>query len=159
MNHSIKVGFSFGLTSGIITTLGLLVGLYSITNSRLIVLGGILMIAIADALSDAFGIHMSEESEQKHTARQIWQSTVTAFLFKFFFALIFAVPILVLELQPAVIASVILGMAILGVMSYYMPKAKAMRWRTVAEHLIIAVVVVAATYYLGKWVALVFGAI
>ena len=66
MNHSIKTGFSFGLTSGIITTLGLIVGLNSGTGSKLVVLGGILTIAIADAFSDALGIHISEESENKH---------------------------------------------------------------------------------------------
>ena len=58
MKHSIKIGFSFGLTSGIITTLGLIVGLNSGTRSRLAVVGGVLTIAIADAFSDASGIHL-----------------------------------------------------------------------------------------------------
>ena len=62
MKHSLKVGFSFGLTSGIITTLGLMVGLNYGTSSKLAVIGGILTIAIADASSDALGIHISEES-------------------------------------------------------------------------------------------------
>ena len=59
MEHSLKVGFSFGITSGIITTLGLMVGLNSSTNSKVAVIGGILIIAIADAFSDALGIHIS----------------------------------------------------------------------------------------------------
>jgi hypothetical protein len=63
MKHSWKVGLSFGLTSGIITTLGLMVGLNSSTNSKLVVIGGIMTIAIADSPSDALGIHVSEESE------------------------------------------------------------------------------------------------
>ncbi|HIE31931.1 MAG TPA: hypothetical protein EYP67_06070, partial [Methanosarcinales archaeon] len=67
MRHSLKTGFSFGLTSGIITTLGLMVGLHSGTHSELVIIGGILTIAIADAFSDALGIHVSEESESKHT--------------------------------------------------------------------------------------------
>jgi len=54
MKRSFRIGFSFGLTSGIITTLGLMVGLYSSTNSQLVVIGGILTIAIADSLSDCF---------------------------------------------------------------------------------------------------------
>lgn len=49
MRHSFKVGFCFGITSGIITTLGLMVGLNSGTNSQLVVIGSILIIAIADA--------------------------------------------------------------------------------------------------------------
>jgi len=44
-------GLSFGVTSGVITTFGLMIGLYSGTNSRLAVVGGILIIAFADAFS------------------------------------------------------------------------------------------------------------
>ena len=80
MKHSVKTGLCFGLTSGIITTLGLIVGLHSGTGSKLVIIGGILTIAVADAFSDALGIHISEESENKHTAREIWQSTTSTFL-------------------------------------------------------------------------------
>jgi len=41
MRHSLKTGLSFGLTSGIITTIGLMVGLNSGTHSKLVVIGGI----------------------------------------------------------------------------------------------------------------------
>lgn len=37
----------------------LMAGLHSGTHSRAIVIGGILTIAIADAMSDALGIHVS----------------------------------------------------------------------------------------------------
>lgn len=62
MEHSIEVGLSFGLTSAIITTLGLMVGLNAGTHSVSVVIGGVLTIAIADSLSGALGIHVSEES-------------------------------------------------------------------------------------------------
>ena len=52
MKHSLKTGLSFGLTSEIITTLGLMVGLNSSTHSDLVVIGGILTIAIADGFLD-----------------------------------------------------------------------------------------------------------
>ncbi len=42
----------------------MIVGLNSGTNSKNIVLGGIITIAIADALSDALGIHISEENNE-----------------------------------------------------------------------------------------------
>ena len=40
MKASWKTGLSFGLTSGVITTLGLMVGLHAGTHSRAVVLGG-----------------------------------------------------------------------------------------------------------------------
>jgi hypothetical protein len=41
------------------------------------VIGGIIAAAIADALLDAVGIHISEESENRHTEREIWESTLS----------------------------------------------------------------------------------
>jgi vacuolar iron transporter family protein len=63
MNGSIRTGLHFGLTSWVITTLGMMVGLHSGTHSPRAVVGGILTIAVADAFSDAVGIHISEGSE------------------------------------------------------------------------------------------------
>lgn len=158
MRHSLKVGLSFGLTSGIITTLGLMVGLSAGTNSKIVVLGGILTIAIADAFSDALGIHVSEESEGKHSGKEIWESTIFTFLSKFAFASTFLVPVLVLDLHAAVIASIIWGFALLAAASFMIAREeKAKAWRVVAEHLAIAAVVVAATNLAGTWIAGVFG--
>ena len=154
MRHSIKVGFSFGITSGIITTLGLMVGLYSGTGSKLVVIGGILMIAIADAFSDSLGIHVSEESEGKHSQKQVWESTFSTFIFKFIFASIFIVPFLIFELKTGVIVGIILGLFLLGVFSFKLSKKNS--WKVVIEHLIIAVIVIAVTYYLGRFIAEVF---
>ena len=159
MKHSVKVGFSFGVTSGIITTLGLLVGLFSSTHSKFVVLGGILTIAIADALSDAFGIHISEESEQRHTTKQVWTSTISTFLSKAVFALTFMVPVLLFELSTAVIISIIWGLFVLSILSLSISNKKKKRWRALFEHLMIAIVVIIVTFYIGKLVALVFGAV
>lgn len=158
MKHSLEVGFSFGITSGIITTLGLIVGLHSGTHSKLVVLGGILTIAIADAFSDALGIHISEESEGKHTAREIWESTISAFFSKFIIALAFIIPVIFFELSTAIVVSVILGLLILGILSYSLAeKQKEKPWKGVAEHLIIALVVIVATHYVGDWISSTFG--
>jgi len=158
MNHSIKIGFSFGLTSGIITTLGLVVGLYSGTHSKLIVVGGILTIAIADALSDALGIHISEESENKHSDKEIWQSTASTLLSKFFFALTFIIPIVLFPLPLAIIISIIWGLLILGIFSFWIAKnQKLKRWKAVGEHLLIASVVIIATYFVGSWIKTIAG--
>ena len=120
MKHSIKTGVSFGLTSGIITTIGLMVGLHSSTHSKLVVIGGILTIAIADSFSDAFGIHFSEESENKHTKVEIWQSAISTFLSKLAVALTFVIPLLVFRLSVAVVVSVIWGLSVLAVFSFYL---------------------------------------
>jgi hypothetical protein len=45
MRQSLKTGFSCGLTPGVITTFGLMVGLHAGTHSRLTGAGGIVPIA------------------------------------------------------------------------------------------------------------------
>ncbi|MHC1623720.1 MAG: VIT1/CCC1 transporter family protein [Candidatus Methanospirareceae archaeon] len=158
MRHSWKVGFSFGLTSGIITTLGLMVGLHSGTHSKLVVIGGILTIAIADAFSDALGIHISEESENKHTAKEIWESTIATFLSKFVFALTFIVPIMLFQLSTAIVISVVWGLSLLGLFSFYIAKEQKVKsWKVIIEHLCIALVVIIITHYVGEWVSSTFG--
>jgi len=154
MKHSLKTGFSFGLTSGIITTLGLMVGLHSGTHSKLVVIGGILVIAIADALSDAMGIHISEESENKHSTREIWESTISTFLSKFVFALTFVIPILLFPLNTAIIISVIWGLSVITIFSWYIARGEgAKTYKVVSEHLFIAILVIIASHLVGKWVA------
>ena len=154
MRLSIRKGFSFGLTSGIITTLGLIVGLHSGTHSRIAVIGGILSIALADAMSDALGIHISEESENQHSTKEIWESTVSTLLSKFVFALTFIVPILFLELSTAIIACIIWGLSLIAIFSYYIARQQnAKPYRTILEHLIIAIVVIVITHYIGDWIA------
>jgi VIT1/CCC1 family predicted Fe2+/Mn2+ transporter len=158
MRHSLKTGLSFGLTSGIITTLGLMVGLHSGTGSRLVVIGGILTIAIADAFSDALGIHVSEESENRHSAREIWESTVFTFLSKFLFALTFIVPLLLFPLGTAIAVSVIWGLSMLAILSLYIAKDQNERpWKAIGEHLLIAAVVIVTTHYVGHWIGSTFG--
>ena len=154
IKHSFKTGLSFGLASGIITTLGLMVGLHSGTHSKAVVIGGILTIAIADAFSDALGIHISEESEAVHTKKEIWESTFSTFLGKFIFALTFIIPVLLLKLSTAILVSVIWGMFLLSILSFYLAKDQRVKpWLVIGEHLIIALIVVTLTHYLGDWLS------
>lgn len=146
------------MTSGIITTLGLMVGLHSGTQSEIAVMGGILTIAIADAFSDALGIHISEESENKHTQREIWESTLSTFFFKFVFALTFMIPVLLLELSAAIVVSIVWGLLVLSILNFSLAREqKANPWRMTAEHLLIALIVIAITHYVGDFVAATFG--
>jgi len=151
MKDSIKTGLCFGLTSAIITTLGLIVGLHSFSGSKMVIMGGIFTIAIADAFSDALGIHVSEEAENLHNSREIWESTFTTFLTKFFFALTFMIPVLMFELSTAILISVVYGLIMLSILSYAINKKE--KWKVVVEHITIALIVVIITHYIGDWIA------
>lgn len=154
IRHCLITGVSFGLTSAVITTLGLMVGLHSGTHDKIVVLSGILTIAIADAFSDALGIHVSEEAENVHTHLEVWLTTAATFFSKFFFALTFAVPVLFLSLTTALIVSLCWGMTILAVLSFFMARRQGEPpWKVVGEHLAIAFLVIAITHFVGVWIS------
>jgi VIT1/CCC1 family predicted Fe2+/Mn2+ transporter len=154
MKDSLRTGITFGLTSAVITTLGLMIGLNSGTHSKVVVLAGILTIAIADAFSDALGIHISEEAENKHTIKQIWTATISTFLAKFLFALTFVVPVLLFTLSTAIVISLIWGLSILTILSYVIAKSQNKPpWKIVGEHLMIGIVVIGITHLVGNWLS------
>ena len=154
MKDSLRKGFGFGLTSGIITTLGMIMGLHSSTHSKTVVIGGILVIAVADAFSDAIGIHLSEEFEGKHSTKEIWESTFSTFASKLVFALTFILPVWFLQLSTAIIVSVAWGLSIITIFSFYLAKQQRVKpHRIILEHLIIAILVIMITHQIGDWMA------
>lgn len=157
MKRATFAGLSFGLTSGVITTLGLLVGLSSATHSKLAVIGGVITIAFADALSDSLGIHISEEAGNKINHNQIWHSTFAAFFSKFILGLSFVIPLILFSLEIATIIGIIYGSIILIFLSYFISKRnKTNPFKVIAEHLSIAIFVIIASYFLGKLVGSLF---
>lgn len=146
-------GFGFGITSGVITTLGVIVGLHSGTQSKLAVLVGVLVLAVADALSDAMGIHVSEEAENKHTTQELWQSAIFTFISKLCVALSFIIPIQLFDLYTAILASVAWGALVISFFSYIMAKSQKQNpAKVIAEHVIIMIAVVILAHYIGDFV-------
>ena len=153
-NEGARTGLFFGATSGVITTIGLITGLNAGTRSVVAVLGGIFVIAVADAMSDALGIHLAEEADPNATSKHIWAATISTFLNKFIFALSFAIPLLLLPLDQAVVASLLWGMLVITVLSYFLARAQnASPIMIIGEHLGIAVLVVVLSHLIGVWVS------
>lgn len=153
-NEGVRTGLFFGATSGVITTIGLIVGLNSGTRSMTAVLGGILVIAVADAMSDALGIHLAEESDPRTSHRHVWSATLMTFATKFVFSISFAVPLLLLPLATAVLVSVAWGLLVIVLLSYFLARSQGERpVLVIAEHVGIAMLVVVLSHYIGVWVS------
>ena len=153
-----RTGLFFGATSGVITTIGLIVGLNAGTQSITAVLGGILVIAVADAMSDALGIHLAEEADPNTDHGHVWSATIMTFLTKFVFSISFAVPLLLLPLTTAVVVSVVWGLLVIVILSYFLAKSQdESPLYIIGEHLGIAILVLVFSHYIGVWVAATFG--
>ena len=158
MDDANRTGFSFGLTSGIIGTLGLMVGLHSTTDSQLVVIGGILIIAISEGFSESVSMHFSKEFENSYNKIQIWQSTISTFLGKFIFSSIFVIPVILLELHQAIVVSIMFGLYLLFVVSLIAARKRCEDpIRLITKNLIIAVVVIILTHFTGAFISATFG--
>jgi VIT1/CCC1 family predicted Fe2+/Mn2+ transporter len=127
-----------------------MVGLYSTTNSTLIVIGGILTIALADALSDSVAIHVAVESQIKYTIRDVWETTIATFFYKLIFAIIFIPPFLLLPLEKAVLLSILMGLDIIFINSLILARMREVSaQKIISEHLILTLLVITASYFIG----------
>jgi VIT1/CCC1 family predicted Fe2+/Mn2+ transporter len=120
---------SFGLTTAVITSLGMLVGMYSATSSKLAVIAGIVVMAVADGLSDAVSLHTAEESEvdesgSKHTTKEIWLTTFLAFISVSGFTLTFAIPVQLFPIETAITVAMAWGILLLVVLNFYIARIR-----------------------------------
>jgi VIT1/CCC1 family predicted Fe2+/Mn2+ transporter len=148
MSHLTR--FSFGATSAIITCLAFIVGLAK--SGRFAIIGSLLVIAIADNISDSLGIHIYQESDLKKS-EVVRTSTFYNFITRFFVILIFILFVLLLPMLYASILSIIWGISLLVVLSYYIAREQKVNpYKAIIEHVAIAVVVIVISNYLSAWI-------
>jgi vacuolar iron transporter family protein len=144
--------YSFGGTSAIITNLALIMGLNSAVNAKLNIISGLLIIALADNISDTFGIHIYQESVGVEPVN-IRISTLTNFFTRLLISLGFILLIIILPLNIATIAALIYGLFILSIISYVIAINKKVNpFRSILEHILITAVVIFLSKYIGKFI-------
>lgn len=159
-SHQLITGISFGLTTAVITSLGIIVGLHSATSSKLAVVAGIVVMAVADGLSDAVSMHTAEEAEVeggkgKYTPKEIWLTTLFTFLAVSGFTLTFAIPILLFPLKTAVFLAIGWRMLLLTLLNFQIAKArKENPMKLISEHILLAVLVIIVSYLVGNLIAM-----
>lgn len=144
--------FSFGATSAIITCLAFIIGLSKSPNPTLGIIGSLLVIAIADNISDSLGIHIYQESDQKKSDF-VRISTILNFLTRFFVIMVFIAFVLWLPLILAIICSIVWGLSLLIVLSYFIAKVQQKNpVRAIIEHVAIAIIVILISNFLSEWI-------
>jgi len=65
----------------------------------------------------------------------------------------FVVPVIVGPLDQAIVVSVMWGLSLLTVLSFFLARAQAIPpWKVIGEHVFIALCVVVITHVVGDWV-------
>lgn len=143
--------FSFGATSAIITCLAFVISLSKTDNPNLII-GSLLVIAIADNISDSLGIHIYQESDLKKS-EIVRTSTFFNFLTRFLVILIFILFVRFLPITYAILFSIVWGLSLLLVLSYLIAKEQNVNpYSAIFWHISIAVLVIIASNFLSGWI-------
>ena len=144
--------FTFGGTSAIVTSMGLIIGLESATATTATIVSGLLIVAVTDNISDSLSIHMYQEAERLDE-RAALRATIANFLARLLVALSFVIIVAVFPAFSAGIVALAWGFLLLACLSYVVARARGVSPLTeVGKHLGIAILVIAASRLIGTWI-------
>jgi VIT1/CCC1 family predicted Fe2+/Mn2+ transporter len=140
---------SFGTTAAVVTSMGLCLGLNAATAPKATIVSGLLIIAVADNISDSLSIHIYQESEGLE-AKSAFRATLTNFLARFLATVTFVA--LVVVLPQAIMGPVLTawGLVLLGVLTHRLARARGIApIPEIVKHIAVATFVVVVSKVLG----------
>lgn len=141
--------YSFGATAAIVTSIGLIVGLDATTATKTTILSGLLIVAIADNLTDSLSIHIYQESEQLESSAA-FRATLINFAARLSLSLSFVILMVILPLRIAVVASILWGLLLLTGLSYRLARTRKVPvLPEIAKHVAVAAVVMVSSKIIG----------
>ncbi len=140
--------FSFGAVSAVITCLALIISFDTNDTSKLVVIGSLCVIALADNISDTLGIHIYQEGEFS-SFRKVWRATLSNFVTRLCVILIFILFVISFPPMLAVVFSILYGFLILTIISYLVARKRNIAPKTIIlEHILIATLVLGLSKYI-----------
>jgi hypothetical protein len=143
---------SFGATSAIVTSVGLIVGFGSAEVPKSAIVSGLLIVGLADNLTDTLSIHIFQESELLEQ-RSAFRITIGNFLTRACISGTFVILSLLLSGLPAVLACLAWGLTLLvGLTCLVARTRRASVAMELLKHITLAAIVVLASGLIGSWV-------
>lgn len=150
-------GVSFGSPAAIVTSMALIVGLDAATATKAAVVGGLLIIGVADNLTDSLSVHIYQEAERL-AERQAFRTTVSNYVARLIVSVSFALLFLLLPPSIAIYACIVWGFFLLSGLSYLLARARhAGPLSEICKHAGVAVVILAISKALGLLVRAMIG--
>lgn len=149
--------FAFGISGGVLTTLGVMIGLLSATSSKIAVIGGIVSVAIADSLSDSISMYTSKKTERGTTQKNAISCALNVFIGKFVFTLTFIIPFLLFSFKTAIIVNLLWGLLLIIFVNLLIAIIQEEnKLKTITKNTFIAILVVIISYFVGQLISLIF---
>ncbi len=133
--------------------MGLIVGLDATAASRAALLSSLLIVALADNVSDSLSIHVYQESEQLE-ARAAFRATLTNFAARLVVALTFVGLVLVLPERLLAPITLAWGLLLLSALSAQLARVRGVGMGgEIGKHLAVAVAVIAVSRGVARLIA------
>jgi VIT1/CCC1 family predicted Fe2+/Mn2+ transporter len=141
--------FSFGSTAAIVTSVALIIGFEAAAVTKATIVSGLLVIALADNLSDSLSIHVYQEAERIER-RSAFRATVRNFVARLLISLTFIAVVVVLPAQLATFAAAGWALVLLVIVTVVLAKERGADVSSeVWKHLIAAAGVLALSWLIG----------
>ena len=148
---------SFGGPAAIVTGMGLIVGLDAATASKATVITSLLIIGLADNLTDSLSVHIYQESERLAQPDAL-RTTFANFAVRLLVSISFILMLLLLPTSAAIYVATLWGLVLLSALSYLLARARgAGAISEVLKHSAIALVVIATSRAIGSLLPAIIG--
>jgi vacuolar iron transporter family protein len=87
---------------------------------------------------------------KKNSKKEVWESTISAFIGKFLLTIIFIIPLLIFEMSIAIAINIIIGLGLVTFVSYKIAQHRNEKsLHMILEHVTITIIVILLTHSFG----------
>ena len=143
---------SFGAASAIVTSMGIIVGFGAANISKPTIIAGLLIVGLADNVTDSLSIHIYQESErlEQQTA---FRATIGNFATRLVISLSFVILVITLSSANMLLACLTWGVLLLAGLTLFVAKNRSADVVSeILKHLAVAAVVIAASLATGSFI-------
>jgi len=144
---------SFGATSAIVTSMGLIIGFGAAGISKPTIIAGLLIVGLADNVTDSLSIHIYQESERLEQ-RAAFRATIGNFATRLIISLSFVVLVFSFSGTNTLRACLLWGVVLLASLTWLVARSRNANVPTeILKHLAVAAVVISASLATGKFIS------
>jgi len=140
---------SFGAPAAIVTSTGVIVGLRTATMGKAAIAGSLLILALADNLTDSLGLHIYQESERP-PPREAFLTTVANFFTRLLLASSFVALVLIVPSPRMAYVAIAWGLTLLAGLSFAIARLREVSAASeIIKHCAVALAVIALSQLTG----------
>ena len=144
---------SFGAASAIVTSMGMIIGFGAASISKPTIVAGLLIVGLADNVTDSLSIHIYQESERLEQ-RAAFRATIGNFATRLIISLSFIGLVFSFSGTNMLLACLLWGVLLLASLTWFVAKSRnANVWTEVLKHLAVAAAVIAASLATGTFIS------